>query len=152
MWVCSPLKIPSFPSHKVPIGAVAIKAICATCAGEAVPEIVDSDPVLELYILGLYNRFAGAVVAPPNAIIRCKTRCKPSSSSMNVFPQWLLRGPSTKRPARTSRTSRSQEELVTRGWQRLQGTWPNCGFPSMSIRCPKFVRANDPLVVALGYR
>jgi len=88
--------------------------LCDVC-GEEVPEIVDSDLYLS-YILGLVE--SRDLLSRPERHIRCN----PVQGQFIVderFPPIVCEGAFDKRlldPAYV----RTQEELVTRGWRRLQ--------------------------------
>ena len=88
--------------------------LCEVC-GKEVPEIVESDLYLS-FILGLVD--ARALLSRPERHIRCN----PVQAQFIVderFPPVTAEGPFDKRGL-DPEFVRSQEELVTRGWRRLQ--------------------------------
>jgi len=88
--------------------------LCDVC-GEEVSEIVDSDLYLS-FILGLVD--AQALLSRPERHIRCN----PVQAQFIVdarFPPLAAAGAFDKRRLDPEYV-RSQEELVTRGWRRLQ--------------------------------
>jgi hypothetical protein len=88
--------------------------LCDVC-GEEVPEIVDSDLYLS-FILGLVE--SRALLSRPERHIRCN----PVQAQFIVdarFPPIFCEGDFDKRRLDPEYV-RAQEELVTRGWQRLQ--------------------------------
>jgi hypothetical protein len=88
--------------------------LCEVCDDE-VAEITDSDLYLS-YIVGLVD--SRALLARPERHVRCN----PVQAQFIVderFPPMTVEGPFDKRKLDADYV-RSQEELVTRGWQRLQ--------------------------------
>src|SRR5258708_20073886 len=88
--------------------------VCDVC-GEEVPEIVDSDLYLS-FILGLVE--SRALLSRPERHIRCN----PVQAQFIVdeqFPPVTTEGAFDKRRLDPEYV-RTQEELVTRGWRRLQ--------------------------------
>ena len=88
--------------------------LCDVC-GKEVPEIVDSDLYLS-FILGLVE--ARALLSRPERHIRCN----PVQAQFIVderFSPVIAEGAFDKRNFDAAYV-RSQEELVTRGWRRLQ--------------------------------
>ncbi len=88
--------------------------LCDVC-GEEVPEIVDSDLYLS-FILGLVE--SRALLSRPERHIRCN----PVQAQFIVderFSPVVAEGVFDKRRL-DSESVRAQEELVTRGWRRLQ--------------------------------
>ena len=88
--------------------------LCEVC-GDEVAEITDSDLYLT-YILGLIS--ARELLARPERHLRCN----PVQAQFIVDPGFLpvvVEGPFDKRRMDPADV-RSREELVTRGWRRLQ--------------------------------
>lgn len=83
--------------------------------GDEVAEITDSDLYLS-YIVGLVD--SRALLARPERHVRCN----PVQAQFIVderFPPMTVEGPFDKRKL-DAEYVRSQEDLVTRGWRRLQ--------------------------------
>jgi hypothetical protein len=88
--------------------------LCEVC-GEEVAEIVDSDLYLS-YIVGLVD--SRALLARPERHVRCN----PVQAQFIVderFPPMSVEGPFDKRRLDPAYVT-SQEDLITRGWRRLQ--------------------------------
>lgn len=88
--------------------------LCDVC-GEEVPEITDSDLYLGFVIGSIEPR---ALLAHPERHIRCN----PVQAQFIVdeaFPPVTVEGPFNKRNL-DAEYVRTQEDLVTRGWRRLQ--------------------------------
>lgn len=110
--------------------------LCDVC-GKEVPEIVDSDLYLS-FILGLVE--ARALLSHPERHIRCN----PVQAQFIVderFPPVIAEGAFDKRSLDPGYV-RSQEELVTRGWRRLQEVG-SLGIPISEYPLPE-VRKRRP--------
>jgi len=104
--------------------------LCDVC-GEEVPEITDSDLYLG-FVIGLIE--PRALLAHPERHIRCN----PVQAQFIVdehFPPVTVEGPFDKRNL-DPESVRTQEELVTRGWRRLQEL-PGQAIPLIEYPLPE---------------
>jgi hypothetical protein len=104
--------------------------LCDVC-GEEVPEITDSD---------LYLGFVIGLVPPRELLARPERhiRCNPVQAQFIVaegFPPVTVEGACDKRRLDAA-SVRAQEELVTRGWRRLQEL-PGLSLPLVEYPLPE---------------
>jgi hypothetical protein len=111
--------------------------LCDVC-GEEVAEITDSDLYLS-YVIGLID--GRALLTHKERHIRCN----PAQAQFIIdehFPPVLCDGPFAKQNLDRDYVA-TQEDLVTRGWRRLQEL-PGLGFPISEYPLPEVLKARPP--------